>query len=287
MTTNQYIRAATDGNFAGLVLGNSVKGPVLVDFWARWVGPSQFQRELFARLVQEYSGRFLLVSVDADRQKALLRRYNVISLPTAKLFRHRQVVETFHGKPMEAEVRRAIDQHLVRPPVRGHARALADYRRGEVEQALRAMAKAALAHPEDLRIPADMARILIREGRSEAAQRLLRSLPEAAQRHEPLAAMLAHAEFLSAAHAAPPAAALRARLAANPDDVECRYQLGAVQLVADDYAATMEQLFEIARRDRGFRDDIGRRGLLVLFRLLGDEHHLVNEYRARLANLTS
>jgi len=56
-----------------------------------------------------------------------------------------------------------------------------------------------------------------------------------------------------------------------------------VQLVANDYNAAMQQLLEIAKRDREFRHDAGRAGLHALFELLGDEDERVVRYRALLA----
>ncbi len=46
----------------------------------------------------------------------------------------------------------------------------------------------------------------------------------------------------------------------------------------------MAELLEIARRDRGFRHDIGRRGLVALFDMLGTEHPLTARYRPLLTN---
>ena len=47
----------------------------------------------------------------------------------------------------------------------------------------------------------------------------------------------------------------------------------------------MDQLLEIVRRDRKFKDDIGRKTLLDVFNLLGGQHELVAEYRRKLAAL--
>ena len=46
----------------------------------------------------------------------------------------------------------------------------------------------------------------------------------------------------------------------------------------------MTQLLEISQRDRGFRNDIGRRGLLVLFDMLGTAHPLTQRFRPLLAS---
>ena len=49
----------------------------------------------------------------------------------------------------------------------------------------------------------------------------------------------------------------------------------------------MDQLLEIVRRDRKFKDDIGRRTLLDVFNLLGGQGELVSAYRRKLASLLS
>lgn len=44
----------------------------------------------------------------------------------------------------------------------------------------------------------------------------------------------------------------------------------------------MDQLLEIMRRDRGFRDNVGRNGLLAIFGILNNEGLLVERYRSLL-----
>lgn len=63
---------------------------------------------------------------------------------------------------------------------------------------------------------------------------------------------------------------------------EARYQLSALELVEEDYEGAMEQLLEIMRRDRGFRDDVGRNGLLAIFGILSNKGPLVERYRSLL-----
>jgi hypothetical protein len=57
---------------------------------------------------------------------------------------------------------------------------------------------------------------------------------------------------------------LKQAITVNPDNLEARYQLSAVQLVANDYDV-MQQLLEIDRRDCSFRHDAGRAGLHDVF----------------------
>lgn len=85
MSEQPIVLEATNENFAQLVVENSRKGPVLVDFWAQWAGPSLRQGELLLRLAREYGGRFLLVTVNTDHQKGIAREMGVKSLPRRAL----------------------------------------------------------------------------------------------------------------------------------------------------------------------------------------------------------
>jgi putative thioredoxin len=54
---------ATTENFDQLVLDNSYKGPVMVHFWAPWVGPCMMLKPLLEKLLLDYGCRFLNVSM--------------------------------------------------------------------------------------------------------------------------------------------------------------------------------------------------------------------------------
>ena len=61
--------------------------------------------------------------------------------------------------------------------------------------------------------------------------------------------------------------------------------IAALHRVVDrNYATAMDLLLELMRKDRGFRDDAGRRGLLKVFELLGDDPR-VGSFRRRMASL--
>ena len=113
----------------------------------------------------------------------------------------------------------------------------------------------------------------------DEAQRLLQALPETLRGENNIATLLAHLFFLSLANEAPDRELLQQRVETDPDDLEARQYLAALDLVADDYRNAMAQLLEIMRRDREFSAGAGRRGLLAVFRILGEVHPLVGSYR--------
>lgn len=280
-----YIYEGTGENFTELVLANSRKGPVVVDFWAPWAGPSQRQREILTRLAERHGGRFLLVTVNTDRQKPLAREYGVSSLPSLRVFRHGRVVDAFHGMQTRADYEALIDRHLGLAGSAAQRAALEAWQQGDSDSALQVLAEAAVADPDDLSLPAMMARLLLRLGRADEAARLLDALPGDAREVEEIASLRAHAEFLRAAADAPPPDVLEAAIAADPGDSDARWQRAALHLLADEYEPALQQIMEILRRDRYYRGDLARRGLLALFGVIEGQEALIKKYRAELFRL--
>ena len=285
MTAPSFIFEGTEFNFDRLVLENSRKGLVLVDFWAPWVGPSLRQREMLSKLASSYNGRFLLVTVNTDEQKGVAGRYAVKSLPSLKLFRGGKVVETLHGVQPERDYQAAVDRFLVGLGDKVRLAAGKAWNDGNYDLAVQTLAEGAMAEPENLEIPAMLGKLLMRLNRFEEARSVLTALPEVARASSLIAPLLAHLDFITSAGSVEDPAALQRALAADPEDNRKRFQLAAVSLIEDDYDAAVDALMQILRRDRNYDDGAARRGLLTVFDTLGGEHPLVKHYRGELARL--
>jgi putative thioredoxin len=65
-------------------------------------------------------------------------------------------------------------------------------------------------------------------------------------------------------------------------ELDITLQKAAHAVLAEDYQTALEACLEILSRDRRYRNDGGRKGMLAIFDLLGDEHPLTKEYRKKL-----
>lgn len=287
MAEPSYVFDATADNFRTLVLANSGKGPVVVNYWSPQAGPCRMLMPRLLRLAEEFRGRFLLVRLNTDDLGRLARDQGVTSIPTTKVYRHGKVVDTLHGAESEASPRAFLRRHFGGPAGELRATALKAFESGDTERAAALAAQAALAEPDDPQIPLDIAKLLVLQGRYAQAEALLAALPPPLRERPELRHLRVHAGFLDAARAAPDPQTLERAIAANPGDLEARYRLGAVRLTQDDYEAALAQLLEIARRDPAFRGGIGREGLLTVFSLLGDGDARVQRYRAQLLEIAS
>ncbi|MDX2506475.1 MAG: thioredoxin domain-containing protein [Gammaproteobacteria bacterium] len=68
-----YIHAANADNFQSLVIENSKRGPVLVNFWSKKAGPCLRQYPLLDKLVHDYKERLLLINIDVDSELKITR----------------------------------------------------------------------------------------------------------------------------------------------------------------------------------------------------------------------
>ena len=278
-----FVFDASRDNFDRLVQGNSMRGLVLVHFWSPKAGPCLRLMPRLVRLATEYGGRFLLVMANTEELAPLARRLGVASVPTVKFFLRGEAVHTVHGAEPDSAFREALGRFLAGDLDRAHMDALALHRAGRSEEAIAGLARIAVEHPENLAVAADLAKLLTLAGRSGEALALLAALPPPARTARGIAPLLSHLELIDAAGNGPDDPA--AELAADPGNHAARLTLAARALFEDRPEAALESLLELARRGRDYRDDIGRRALVVLFDTLGAGHPLTRSFRAALAEL--
>ncbi len=271
-----FVAEGSGENFQSLVIENSRRGPVLVNFWSPKAGPCLRLYPVLDQLIHALGGRVLLVNIDTDAHRPLARQVGVTSVPTLKLVVGGQVVETLHGYQNESELRAMLGRHLPRESDAALAEALRLYQSGDTERALMTLADAALEDPANLRIPLALAKLLVRESRHREAFKLLSTLPAEQQEEPDVRDLWVHLGFLLAAQDAPAPEVLSLRVDTDPQDLEARYLLCAHRLIQDDYPAALELLAEILRHDPDYRQGIARKALLALLGMVEDR-----ELRAR------
>jgi putative thioredoxin len=277
-----YVFDGTAENFQQLVVENSRRGLVLVNFWTPKAGPCFKLWEVLQGLSEAYQGRFLLVNVNTDTQPGLVRETGVTSVPTLKIFNKGAVVESIHGAQSERSLRSVIDKYL--PPPQGAAitEALRRYQAGDVEEALALLAQASAENPQDLSIPTMTIKLLFRERRFADVADYFAGLPEEARKHADLKHLAIHAGLLHMAEQAPPAEELDQQLRDHPGDQDALLSRAALALVQDDYERALECLFLAFQQDRHHRDGFAHQAMLSLFTLLGREHELTQSFQQRM-----
>ena len=265
------------------VLARSAEVPVVADFWAPWCAPCRALGPVLERLATEHGGAFVLARVNVDEVSGAAERFHVQSIPAVKAFRDGTVVAEFVGAQPEAVVSRFVASIL---PTEADRRASDGTVRAEAGDvgAAEAAFREALAH--DARHPRallGLARLLAARGENDEALRLLEQVLPGT----PLAAAAERlaAELRTCGDVDGDEPALRARVAADPTDVDARLALGRFLAARQQWEAALAELLEAVRRNPGFADGAARKTMIDVFAVLGSGHPLTDRYRGELAKV--
>jgi putative thioredoxin len=290
---------ATDATFQRDVIETSHQQPVLVDFWAPWCGPCRALGPLLEKLEAGYAGRFRLVKVNSDQHPELAAQFNVRSIPYVVAFVDGQPINAFVGALPESQLRAFIDALLPNPSEIERRKALELLARGELDAALLALRAALALNPANDAARWDLAAALLDRAAdvpagatADAAAALLaeaRGVIEAVSRPAQAEArhrgLVTRIDSMTRAADLPQRDTLHARIGADPADLQARLDLANLLIARADYEPALEQLLEIAGRDRSFGNDVGRKTILALFELMSDQPSQVANYRRRLASV--
>ena len=285
MSESAYIHNVGAQDFQALVIENSYKQPVLVDFWADWCEPCKSLAPVLARLAEEYNGKFILAKVDTEKEQELAAHFGIKSLPTMKVIFNGQIAGERVGAVPESEIRALIDPLIVTEADKVMNAALAAQDEGRTQDALDLMNQALADDPANYDLKINIVKLVMLQDDMKSASALLDSLSDEDSKKEEAVKLRAKINLASQLEGLPSMEQIEKRLTDNPTDLEALLDKSNHLSASSLYAQAMEILLQIMTIDRQFQDEAGRKGLLALFDMLGGEHADVQKYRRKLFTL--
>jgi putative thioredoxin len=283
------IKDTTTATFRQDVLTESMRQPVLVDFWAPWCGPCKQLTPVIERVVTAAAGKVKLVKMNIDEHPQIAGQLGIQSIPAVIAFQRGQPVDGFMGALPEAQIKGFIER-LVGPVGGGaaeellkQAAALAD--EGDAAGAAELYAAVLAQDQENVAAIAALAKLHLDLQDLEGAKRFLAMAPKAKANDPAITAVRAAIDLAEQVASLGDLAELQHRVEADPLDHQARFDLAVGLAGKGRRQDAVDHLLEIVRRDRSWNEDGARKQLVQFFEAWGPKDETTVAGRRRLSSI--
>lgn len=280
---DQIVEVTYD-NAQEVLIDESFKRPVVIDFWADWCAPCKALMPLLEKLASAYQGAFLLAKLNADDLGDIASQFGVRSLPTVVLMKDGKPVDAFQGAQPESEIRAFLDKHLPQPWEKYLSDAETLITAGKTAEAVELLRAAYVESGKKAGIGLTLIKACLESHLLAEARALLAEIKMQDQ-NELYRQLVAQLELMEASEKSPAIQELEQRLNDDPDNLELVYEL-AVQFSQDGHSReALTLLYDLLQQDLGFNDGMARKVFMDILATLGKSHPLAVEFQRKFYTL--
>ena len=282
------IKDTDTAGFMADVIEASQTTPVIVDFWAPWCGPCKQLTPLLERLVKQYAGKVKLVKINVDENQEIAQQLRVQSIPAVFGFKGGRPVDGFMGAVPESQLKQFIERLTGgggSPLDEALAEADALAQAGNHEEALAIYQEILAEDPVHVKALAGALRAYVALNQDDAAREVIAKLPPPIKNAPDIQGVQAALDLKAATANTGDAevAALEAKVAADPKDMQARLDLAMARFGAGAREQAVDDLLAMVKADRAWNEQAARKQLVKFFEAFGPTDPLTSSGRRRLS----
>lgn len=266
---NTYIFEVSENNFDQIVLENSNKLPVFVEFMDPSIGSCIAMEHTLSSLAKTYAGQFIFATLDIALYPEMAARFKMINVPSLLIFRDNTLVQTEVGLMEQDELIILLKSHgIFKESDDLRAQAREKHLSGDTPAAIQLLTEAIQKDPGNTLVAMDMIQVMLDIDLLDQALALYNKLPNTDKETELGRALVGQITFKQLAAKTDGKTALLERLSRNLHDHDARFDLAICLVAEHNYPQAMENLFEILVEEPEYKQGAAQEMIVNLVNML-------------------
>ena len=291
--SNENIYDVNAKNFQEKVMQQSMKTPVMIDFWADWCQPCKKLMPVLEQIVNSYKGKIKLAKINIDENKQMAEQMQIRSVPTVAIVYKGQPIDGFNGNIAKSEIEEKIKKIVLNEANDDDEQSEKinvllelseqEFKKGNYDEAMPLFMEVLAIEPEQTVATASLAKCYINMNDIKTAQEILENSNH--QDDSNIKEALKILELAKQSSGMGDIKKLKDKYEKNKKNIQAGFDYAIALFGLGKQEQSINLLLELFKQDKDWKDGAIKDKLLEFFAVLGFENSIVIEGRKKLSTI--